>query len=341
VKGREDQLCLIQRSLYCLKQSPRKWNKRFNDHVVLNGFTKSPYDPCVYHSEYEVGEFVYQLLLVDDILLACKSKSVIQETKNMLISLFEMNKLGEARKILGMEIWRDRSLKTLKLNQSSHIQKVLATYNMQGCKLVKTPYAPHFKLSLRDCPSSPEEEKYMQFVPYANAVGSLMYLIVCSRPGISYGVSMVSRFLPCPGKAHREAVKWLLRYLSGTQDVGIIFSPSQEEVSTVASYVDSNYANDLDKGRSITGYVFKVIGKVVSRKATLQHVVALSSSEAKYMALVEAVKESLWLKGFVRELGFDVSNTNVLCDNKETIQLSKNSVLHERTKHINVRLHYI
>ncbi|GKC04019.1 hypothetical protein Tco_0995629 [Tanacetum coccineum] len=139
------------------------------------------------------------------------------------------------------------------------------------------PLGGHFKLSLKDCPVRDCNVKRMSKVPYANAVGSLMYLMVCTRLDIAYAVSVVSKYLANPG------------------------------------FVDSDYAKDPDKGRSITGYIFLVRGCVVSWKATLQHVVALSTTEAEYMALTEAVKEAIWLRGLLEELVvFEAKKVKVL-----------------------------
>nr|GEW88639.1 retrovirus-related Pol polyprotein from transposon TNT 1-94 [Tanacetum cinerariifolium] len=133
-------------------------------------------------------------------------------------------------------------------------------------------------------------------VPYANVVGSLMYFMVCTRPNIAYAVSIVSMYLANPGKHHWEAVKWILKYLKGTADAGQVYGRDQGKHVDVDGFIDADNAKDPDKGRSITRYVFMVHGCVVSWKATLQHVVALSTVEAEYMVLTEAVKESIWLK---------------------------------------------
>ncbi|GJW44399.1 hypothetical protein Tco_0073198 [Tanacetum coccineum] len=150
--------------------------------------------------------------------------------------------------------------------------------------------------------------------------GSLMYLMVCTRPDIAYAVSIVSRYLANPG---------------------LVYGRDQGKHVDVDGFVDADYAKDPDKGRSITGYVFMVHGCVVSWKATLQHVVALSTTEAEYMALTEAVKESIWLKGLLIELGVNLRSVVVNCDNQSAIHLSRNAMFHERTKHINVRYHFI
>ncbi|KAK9080130.1 hypothetical protein SSX86_001805 [Deinandra increscens subsp. villosa] len=339
--GKEEYVCKLQRSLYGLKQSPRRWYRRFNDHIISLGFVRSEYDACVYFWECNSGSRVYLLLYVDDMLIAGKDLSVIKDIISMLSQEFDMKELGDAKKIIGMEIERNRTERTLKLSQGSYIRKILKSYGMEGCKPVRTSFATHFKFSSKDSPKTEAEVQEMDRVPYSQVVGSLMFLMVCTRPDISFGVSVVSRFLSNPGKAHWQAVKWILRYLAGTQAAGIWFGRTSDKSETIQGYVDSDFAKDLDKYRSVTGYVFLLFGSIVSWKATLQGVVALSSTEAEYMALTEAVKEALWLSRFIAELGIEVADTCIKCDNQGAIALSKNGVFHERTKHINVKYHFI
>nr|KYP48030.1 Retrovirus-related Pol polyprotein from transposon TNT 1-94 [Cajanus cajan] len=145
-----------------------------------------------------------------------------------------------------------------------------------------------------------------------------------------------------PGKPHWEAIKWVLRYLCGTTDVGLKYI-SQGGVPEIEGFVDSDFAGSIDTRKSITGYVFKVFGNTVSWKANLQGVVALSSTEAEYMAACEAVKEALWLRGLVSELllGEELETTSIYCDNQSAICLTKNQVHHERTKHVDVKFHFV
>ncbi|GJT87483.1 retrotransposon protein, putative, ty1-copia subclass [Tanacetum coccineum] len=319
-EGTGNKVCLLKKSLYGLKQSPRQWYKRFDVYMISNGFSRSSYDSCVYFKEFAPGMYIYLLLYVDDMLIACKSKSEIEYTKGLLRKEFDMKELGPARKILGMEIVRDRGSRTLKVSQSGYVQKILNNYRVNNGKSVSVPLGAHFKVSLKDCPSNDWDVERMSKVPYANAVGSLMYLMVCTRPDIAYVVSIVSRYLANPG---------------------LVYGRDQGKHVDVDGFVDADYAKDPDKGRSITGYVFMVHGCVVSWKATLQHVVALSTTEAEYMALTEAVKESIWLKGLLIELGVNLRSVIVNCDNQSAIHLSRNAMFHERTKHINVRYHFI
>ena len=181
----------------------------------------------------------------------------------------------------------------------------------------------------------------MSSIPYQNVVGSMMYAMVCTRPDIAYGVSLVSRYMSNPNKSHWLAVKWLARYLKGTQDTCLMYKSLNTEKISICGFCDSDYAADLDKRRSISGYCFTFGGNLISWKSSLQHIVALSTTEAEYIALTEAIKEALWLKGIVSELGFNLETVNVFCDSQSAIHLSKNTMYHERTKHIDVRLHFI
>lgn len=135
-------------------------------------------------------------------------------------------------------------------------------------------------------------------------------------------------------------MKWILRYLSGTREYGLVFSQDSSN-DPLTGYVDSDFAKDLDQGRSTTGYLFMVLGNIVSWKSQLQPVVALSTTEAEFIALTEGVKEALWLKGFVHDLGIEDKDVVVYCDNASAIHLSKNSTYHDKTKHIKVRLYFI
>ena len=174
------------------------------------------------------------------------------------------------------------------------MKKVLQRFGMSAkTKLASTPLAPHFKLSASHCPKTEEKHEYMSKVPYSNAVGSLMYAMVCTRPDISHAVGTMSRYMHNPGKKHWQVVKGILRYIQKTLYVGLIFKKDDMVGQHVVGYCDSDYASDLDKRRSTTGYVFTLAKAPVSWKSTLQSTVALSTMEAEYMAITEAVKEAI------------------------------------------------
>nr|CAD1837441.1 unnamed protein product [Ananas comosus var. bracteatus] len=165
-----------------------------------------------------------------------------------------------------------------------------------------------------------------------------MYAMVCTRPDISYAVSMVSRYMTNPGKAHWQAVKWILRYLRGTTNTCLEFGRCKDGV---IGYVDSDFAGDLDRRRSLSGYVFSIGGCAVSWKASLQPIVALSTTEAEYIAMTEGVKEAMWLRGLFGELTSYWDPTIVYSDSQSAIHLSKDQMFHERTKHIDVKFHFV
>ncbi|KAH9743695.1 hypothetical protein KPL70_003390 [Citrus sinensis] len=311
-EGTEDMVCLLKRSLYGLKQSPRQWYLR-----------------------------IYLLLYVDDMLIACKKREEIERLKMELNTAFEMKDLGTATRILGMQIVRNRSKGTLFLTQAMYAKRVLSRFEMSGAKPVTVPMSAHFRLSKLQEPEEDHDLEHMKSVPYSSAVGSIMYSMVCTRPDVAHSVGVVSRFMGNPGKEHWSAIKWLLRYLKGTANHGILYGGSESNSCQVSEFVDSDFAADLDKRRSITGYVFILNGGAVSWKASLQSVVALSTTEAEYIALTEAVKEAKWLSGLVSEFGLKQESVCIGCDSSSAIQLSKNPKYHERTKHIDVRLHFV
>lgn len=338
VQGKEDHVCLLKKSLYGLKQSPRQWYKKFDEFVLKIGFKRSAYDSCVYVRRSKA--LVYLLLYVDDMLIASKDSGEINKVKLLLSKEFDMKDLGPARKILGIEIVRDKNKRVLKLSQGGYINKVLKKYGFIEVKTVSTPMGQHFKLSHDQAPRSDEENEIMSKIPYTSVVGSIMYIMVCTRPDLSHAVSIVSRYMSDPGTEHWNAVKWIVRYLKGTSNSGLIYGKASEG-SGVIGFVDSDYAGDLDSRRSQTGFVFQLNNCTISWKANLQSVVALSTTEAEYMASTKAVKEAIWLKGLSREFGVDQQSVPLMCDSQSALHLSKNQVFHERTKHIDVRLHFI
>ena len=239
VKGKEDYVCKLIKSLYGLKQSPRQWYKRFDKFMLSHGYLRSTYDSCVYFKRLEDGSFVYLLLYVDDMLIAAKNMSEIQVLKKQLSDEFEMKDLDATKKILGMKIQRDRTSKKVYLSQKGYIDKVLERFGMQKAKPVQTPLASHFRLSILDSPQSEEDEKAMSQFPYSSAVGSMMYAMVCTRPDIAQAVSVVSRYMANPGRLHWRAVKWILRYLKGTTGMGLVFDGASPSGTSVVGFVDS------------------------------------------------------------------------------------------------------
>lgn len=340
VEGGENKACKLQRSLYGLKQSPRQWYLRFDEFIQSQGFSRSMYDSCVYIKR-EGSTFIYLLLYVDDMLIACESMAGINKVKQILKKEFEMKDLGEARVILGMQINRKKEDGSVTLSQSAYLDKVLCRYNMNQCKSVSTPIKTGLKLSIHQGPKTEEEMKGMAVIPYASSVGSLMYAMVCCRPDLTYVMSVLSRFMCNPGKIHWEAAKWAMRYLKGSAAKCLKYKQTTSDGDSLVGYVDADFAANIDTRKSLTGYVFTLFGTAVSWKSTHQSVVALSTTEAEYVALTEAVKEGMWLQGILSEFGIVQDKVTVFCDNQSAIHLSKHQGYHERTKHIDVKLYFV
>ena len=338
-KGDENKVCLLKKSLYGLKQSPRQWNLKFDCFMKSQRFVRSKEDPCVYMRNVNTEQAVYLLLYVDDMLIASGDKQEIRSVKESLSKEFEMKDLGKASRILGMDIIRDRKKGILKLSQENYLEKVLKSFNMTEAKAVNTPTSTQFKLKSLTKDQKEEEGSFMADIPYASAVGSIMYAMVGSRPDLGYAVGLISRFMSEPGREHWLAAKWVLRYLKGATRRCLTFTKHSE--FSIQGFCDSDYATDLDRRRSVTGFVFQVWGNTVSWKSSLQDVVALSTTEAEYMALTTAAKEAIWLRRLCGELGFEQESVKIHCDSQSAIALAKNHVHHERTKHIDTKYHFI
>ena len=206
-----------------------------------------------------------------------------------------MKDLGPTKKILGMEIIHDRKNRRLWLSQERYVEQILEIFNMKEAKIVNTPLSGHFKLSKRSCPSMEEENKKMVVIPYSSVVGSVMYVMICTRPDIAHVVGVVNRFLANPDKEHWEAVKWIFKYLRGTSKLCLSFGKGKP--------VLKGYTDDLDGIKSTSDYLFTFVWGVMSWQSKLQKCVALSTTEAENIAATEVGKEIVWIKVFFKELG--------------------------------------
>ncbi|KAL2237238.1 UNVERIFIED_CONTAM: Retrovirus-related Pol polyprotein from transposon TNT 1-94 [Sesamum indicum] len=325
--GDDQQVCHLKKSLYGLKQAPRQWYRKFDNFMLEIGFSRCNADHCCYVKRFNEF-FIILLLYVDDILIAGSNVKEINRLKDQLSTKFDMKDLGEARQILGMKITRDKGTGKLWLFQSDYIEKVLCRLKMENAKPVGTPLGNQFKLSNSDSPQTDSERAKMRVTPYASAIGSLMYAMICTRPDIAHVVGVVS-----------QAVKWILRYLKGTKDRALVFGKGK---LTLFGFVDADFAgSDYDKRRSTTGYVFTYGGTAVSWVSKLQKVVTLSTTEAEYVAVTEAAKELIWLQHFLGELGKPQADVILHSDSQSAIHLAKNPAFHSRTKHIEIKYHFI
>ncbi|XP_073046238.1 secreted RxLR effector protein 161-like [Primulina eburnea] len=198
---------------------------------------------------------------------------------------------------------------------------------MNESKPITIPIPQYLKLTQEQSPVTEEEKGNMLHVPYASGVGSIMYGMVCTRPDLAYNMSVVSRYMANPGETHWQALKGVLKYLNGSTKIGLLFEKQNSLENPIVGYVDSDFAGNIDTRKSLSGFIFTMYGTAVSWKATLQSVVALSTTESEYIALTEGIKEALWLKGMVLELGIPQDKVEVYCDNQSAIHLSKHQVI--------------
>ncbi|CAL1380337.1 unnamed protein product [Linum trigynum] len=301
------------------------------------GFKKEKRRTMCAGSKFPDGDFILILLYVDDMLIAGQNVPKISDLKELSKS-FSMKDLGSAKQILGVRIVRDLGAKKIWLSQEKYIENVLQRFNMDNAKAVSCPLANHFTLTSKQSPSTKKEKAEMDKIPYASAVGSLMYAMVCTRPDIAHAVGVVSRFLSKLGKEHWEAVKWILRYLRGSSKMILCFGDGEP---VLVGYTDADMAGDVDSRRSTSGYLITLSGGAISWQSRLQKCVALSTTEAEYIATTKACKEMIWMKKFLKELGFQQEQPQLFCDSQSAIHLAKNASFHARSKHIDVRYHWI
>ncbi|KAL0451190.1 UNVERIFIED_CONTAM: Retrovirus-related Pol polyprotein from transposon TNT 1-94 [Sesamum latifolium] len=262
-------------------------------------FIKNDYDPCVY-KKISGSSVAYLVLYVDDILLIGNDVKMLGDIKAWLSTQFSMKDMGEASYILGIKIYRDRSRRMLGITQSSYIEKVLKRFRMEHSKRGVLSMRHGIKLSKKQSPKTDEELKRMSDIPYASAVGSIQYAVQCTRPDVAYGLSVTSRYQACTGEAHWSAVKSILKYLRRTKDMFLIYGGGE---LIQEGYSDTSFQSDDDDVKSQSGFVFKLNGGVVAWKSSKQDTTADSTTEAEYIAALEASKEAVWMKNYIQELG--------------------------------------
>ena len=340
-RGKENLVCELIKAIYGLKQASRTWYQNLDCFLRSLGFTMCKADACVYVRR-SMRTLLIIAVYVDDLIIASSNPEERLEIQCQLHKRYKMKDLGALEWCLGMEIKRNRSSGTVTLNQSQYIKEVLGRFNMSVCKASRTPDQVGTHLSKTMSPSVVDEAKTMEVVPYRNAVGSLMFAARGSRPDIATSTRAVSRFMDNPGRRHWQAVKKILWYLQGTASLGITFRASGNRKVTLSGYADSNWAGDIDNRRSTTGYVFLIAGGPVSWTSKTQPTVALSTTEAEYMAAAAAAQEAIWIRTILNELGFKQHRPTIIFeDNQGCIKLTENGVSHGRTKHIDIRHHYV
>ncbi len=336
-----DKVCKLQRSIYGLKQASRSWNLRFDKVIKEFGFVQTFGESCVY-KKVSGSSVSFLVLYVDDILLIGNDVELLKSVKSYLNSKFSMKDLGEASYVLGIKIYRDRSRRLIGLSQSTYLDKILKKFKMDTSKKGFLPMLSGIKLSKTQAPATSKDREAMDLIPYASAIGSIMYAMLCTRPDVAHAISLTSRYQSDPGNEHWTAVKNILKYLRRTKEMFLVYGGEEELVAKC--YVDASFDTDPDDSKSQSGYVFVMNGGAVSWRSSKQPVVAGSTTEAEYIAASEAAHEAIWMRGFINELGV-VPNAmdpmTIYCDNNGAIANAKEPRSHKSLKHIQRRFHSI
>ena len=320
-------ICKLKKALYGLKQAPMRWNKYFTNFLKENGLKPLNMDQCIFKT---ANGTLFLAIYVDDGLIIGENSEEIQYLLERLEKSFEIKKFDKVDSFLGIRITKTKN--SIKLDQENYTENLLEKFKMENAKTSVIPITNYEEKST----GSDEVKKF----PYREAVGSLLYLSNRTRPDISYAVGYCSRNLENPSKNDINNVKRIFRYLGGTKADGITYQKNEMD-GVIEAYSDSDFAGDKQTRKSTTGYVVFYANGPINWCSRKQAVVALSSTEAEFIAAAETVKELLYLKSLLDIL---LKNNSVIVlhmDNQSALSIIKNGQFNKRSKHIDVRFHFI
>lgn len=330
-KGKEHKVYKLHKALYGLKQAPRAWFSRIESQFLKEGFQKCPNEQTLFIKRSTEGRILIVSIYVDDLIYTGDDKCMMVEFKRSMMEAFDMSDLGKMRFFLGIEILQKPE--GIFICQRKYATDILKKFTMSESKPVNSPIVPGFKIN-RDANGTAVDDTYFKQI-----VGSLMYL-TATRPDIMFSVSLISRYMSKPTESHLQAAKRILRYLKGTTSYGIFYRKGGEK--DLFGFTDSDYAGDEEDSKSTSGYVFLLSSGAVSWMSKKQPIVTLSTTEAEFVAAAASACQAVWMRQTLRNLSHvQESSTVIMCDNSSTIKLSKNPVMHGRSKHIKVRFHFL
>ena len=291
--------------------------------MIQIGFVQSDADSCVF-TRLNEHTTIIAVYYVDDLILISDVIEVLLETKGLLSEQFRMKDMGPLHYCLGNCVW---------LHQKQYIKLMLKKFGLADANNVSTPADCNVKLVKYDQVSGSTDH-----VEYQSMVGSLLYAGLRTRPDIAQAVGAVSKFCSNPTEAHKTAVKRIFRYLKKTMNLALKYC---KDGKPVTGFSDADWGGDLDDRRSTTGNLFLLAGGAVSWLSKKQAVVALSTTEAEYVALSLAAQEATWLQKLLTDLQMPTEPIVIKEDNHGALALSRNPIVHSRTKHIDIRFHFI
>jgi Reverse transcriptase (RNA-dependent DNA polymerase) len=350
--GKEGIVLRLKKSLYGLKQAPRNWSMRLKKFIVdVLGYSSTVSDPCLFWKRSRSGRLMMLFVFVDDIQSSFHRDDRAEwvQSKTQLVTEFDTKEMGPSTWMLGMRITRDRKARTITLDQEVYITKALEKYGYAQCTTRPTPEvvgAAHQEPSEEQSQPT-DRQRYMEIT------GTLMYAAISTRLDIAHAVFYLASHMVAPTRLHMAAADRVMRYLAGTRNLGLTFGSrnggtlgdSRGHTRTqvdVCAYADADWANSKGDRRSITGWVSKVNGDPISWASKKQRTVALSTCEAELYAESAAIQEVLWLRGLLKELGLQSQVGSIVHgDNQSTIAVTKNGIKGERTKHVDVKYHFV
>ncbi|KAJ9544644.1 hypothetical protein OSB04_024351 [Centaurea solstitialis] len=320
---------VLDKALYGLKQAPRAWYETLTDYLLGVGYKKGTIDPTLFLKKSGKDLIIVQIY-VDDIIFASTKPEMCQEFENTMKSQFKMSMMGELTFFLGLQVRQCPD--GIFINQAKYVQDLLKRFDFGGSNSAATPMPKNFQLSA-DTSGKPVDQK-----TYRAIIGSLLYL-TSSRPDIVFSTGVCARFQCDPRDSHLSAVKRILRYLKGTPDFGLWY-PKDSGFELIA-YTDSDHAGCKLNRKSTSGACQFLGDKLVSWSSRKQTCVSLSTAEAEYVAAACCCSQVLWMKTQLADFGYTMHRIPIYCDSKSAIQITANPVQHSRTKHIDIRYHFI
>ncbi|SCZ87239.1 BZ3500_MvSof-1268-A1-R1_C151g00793 [Microbotryum saponariae] len=332
-----DKVLRLRRSIYGLKQAGRIWNRHIDASLRDLGYTATGTDHCVYSRIDDRRRPHYIALYVDDLLMISPDLAEIERVISGLEQRYGVKRLGPAEYILGIQIRRLED-GSIALSQERYIMDVLARFHFdtttRGTTVPMTP-----GLSLTAIPGQGTERIRSW---YLQAIGSLLYISLGTRPDIAFAVSYLARFANNPGRRHWIAVKHILRYLRATYRDELVYACGETRITGVVGYSDANWGACVDTSVSTMGYVFYIAGSAVSWSSKRQSRVADSTTDAEYLALSHAGKEGIYLSQLLEELHVQpVAPAHIFTDNEAAAAVAHDPVRVSGTRHIRLREHFV
>lgn len=319
----------LDKALYGLKQAPRAWYERLKTFLLQNGFEMGAVDKTLFTLHSGI-DFLLVQIYVDDIIFGGSSHALVAQFSDVMSREFEMSMMGELTFFLGLQIKQTKE--GIFVHQTKYSKELLKKFDMADCKPIATPMATTSSLG----PDEDGEEVDQR--EYRSMIGSLLYL-TASRPDIHFSVCLCARFQASPRTSHRQAVKRIFRYIKSTLEYGIWYSCSS--ALSVRAFSDADFAGCKIDRKSTSGTCHFLGTSLVSWSSRKQSSVAQSTAEAEYVAAASACSQVLWMISTLKDYGLSFSGVPLLCDNTSAINIAKNPVQHSRTKHIEIRYHFL